>query len=541
MSIPYKKKPNHNSFKAQMSENRPDMQGLIVRGYDSLNASQFIPLRITHALKAQMWLKKLARHFITPATKPDSSPFPNGDPEHAVHVAFTYSGLVALGLPEEISKTFSRPFIEGMAYSYRDPNDPTATIRERSTILGDTGRNDPKHWYWGNKEKQEKQVDLILLIYSENREKLTALVSAIHSQIEGVAVVHRLDNYEYHPDKLSREHFGFGDGLSQPIIKGFSKAEGVDAENKLFNPGEFILGYLNEYGHYSPSPLVPAKSGVVDLPLAAGLPDKYDLGKNGTYLVFRQMEQHVETFWDYLYRHSKEDGVTKEDKAIRLGAKMVGRWPDGQPLVTCPLAPGVRDPNTLNDFNFARQDENGLHCPLGAHIRRTNPRDQVHTGRDRSDSLEMSRKHRMLRRGRIYGSPLKPDMNITEILSHIREGKFSAAAPADGQTPIVRGLHFICLVSDIERQFEFVQNVWANTPTFADLFNEVDPLIAPRSGAGQQHSASFSTPQKTIRKKYHDIPQFTTVIGGAYFFMPGIRALDYILSQTIKYANKPVA
>jgi deferrochelatase/peroxidase EfeB len=97
----------------------------------------------------------------------------------------------------------------------------------------------------------------------------------------------------------------------------------------------------------------------------------------------------------------------------------------------------------------------------------------------------------------------------------------------------VRGIHFICLVSDISRQFEFVQNVWANTSTFAGLCNEVDPIISPRPTPEQPECHEFTTPQHIVRNRYKNIPEFTTVVGGAYFFMPGISALKYIVKYSM--------
>jgi deferrochelatase/peroxidase EfeB len=141
----------------------------------------------------------------------------------------------------------------------------------------------------------------------------------------------------------------------------------------------------------------------------------------------------------------------------------------------------------------------------------------------------------MLRRGRIYGEPLDTHFNIDNLIAEGRkmypDKKSLESLPedADKEVPTTRGLHFICLVSDIERQFEFVQNVWANTSTFADLCNEVDPVISPRPTDDQPHCHEFTAPQELVRNRYQQVPEFTTVTGGAYFFMPGINALKYIL------------
>jgi deferrochelatase/peroxidase EfeB len=143
----------------------------------------------------------------------------------------------------------------------------------------------------------------------------------------------------------------------------------------------------------------------------------------------------------------------------------------------------------------------------------------------------MTKRHRLLRRGRIYGQPLDEQFIIDNIIDKAKQSPLWQEEN-DDQTRInnsVRGLHFICLVSDIGRQFEFVQNVWANTATFGNLYNEVDPLISPRPTADQPECDEFTAPKETFRNRYTKVPQFTTVIGGAYFFLPGIAALKYII------------
>ena len=437
-------------------------------------------------------------------------------------------------MPDEVINTFSREFIEGMT-GYTDKN--KKLTEERRTLLGDVGKNDSANWLWGN---NARPVDCVIMLYAKDKMALNALHRLVFTISEGVEIKPTVEPFET-KHKLSKEHFGFRDGISQPLVEGLgSKSEGAKDED-LVNPGEFILGYLNEYGSYSPSPYVNPCAKANEL---SGMhdSDKKDLGKNGTYLVFRQIEQHVEKFWSFLYQHSKEKAVTQTAAAVTLGAKMIGRWPDGQPLVTCPTGVCPITDDSLINFNYSVQDKYGINCPLGAHIRRTNPRDQVHTGRSPKDSLEMSKKHRMLRRGRIYGEPLAEEMNIEKMLDLVRHDKQKDKNDAtncnteiqesnNDKIKTVRGLHFICLVSDIGRQFEFIQSVWANTSTFGDLCNEVDPVISPRPTPGQPHCHEFTTPQEIIRNRYKNVPEFTTVVGGAYFFMPGIKALKYIMKQ----------
>ena len=512
MNPTIEKKTEQDTWKDEIDEGRKDMQGLIARGYDSLNAACFIFLKITDAVQAKAYFNNLILNYITSAEKKTwINPTPKGDPQNAVHIAFTSSGLKELGLNVN---TFSREFVEGM------------NTQQRSALLGDTENNNPKNWDWGNKEKE---VHCVLMLYARNNTALADLEKNVFTpKSPGVQLIKRVETFEYNDKDEDKEHFGFRDGLSQPVIRGFSKSSTAD-DHLLVKPGEFILGYINEYDNYSPSPYVERDAKSVDLPY---MPDdknknKKDLGKNGTYIVFRQIEQHVEKFWKFLYHNSKETAAGKTEKAIKLAAKMVGRWPEGQPLATCPDAAGMQA-DLLNEFNYFDPDKDGVRCPFGAHIRRTNPRDQVHTGRTQEDSVQMSQRHRMVRRGRIYGAPLDKKRNIENMIREVKDKNLEEKTK-DGKTEIVRGLHFICMVSDIGRQFEFIQNVWANTSTFGDLCNEVDPMISPRPTKDQPKCHEFTTPQQIIRNRYKQVPMFTTVVGGAYFFMPGIEALKYIM------------
>jgi deferrochelatase/peroxidase EfeB len=173
----------------------------------------------------------------------------------------------------------------------------------------------------------------------------------------------------------------------------------------------------------------------------------------------------------------------------------MGRWRSGAPLV---LAPDKDDPELAadsqrnNDFDYGKMDPYGYAVPLGAHIRRMNPRD---TGANVN-------RRRMIRRGATYGP-------------HLPEG-----APDDGME---RGIAAFVICASLIRQFEFAQNVWINDPTFHELGNERDPIVGNQDG-----TLDMTIPKRPIRKKIKGLPAFTNVKGGAYFFLPGIRALRYL-------------
>jgi len=137
-------------------------------------------------------------------------------------------------------------------------------------------------------------------------------------------------------------------------------------------------------------------------------------------------------------------------------------------------------------------DPYGYSCPVGSHIRRMNPRDT-------SDNMQ---RHKMIRRGGTYGPPLPED------------------APDDG---VERGIAAFIGCASLIRQFEFAMNVWVNDPQFKQLGNERDPFIGTQNG-----TFDMTIPKRPIRKKIKGLPAFTTIRGGAYFFLPGIKALRFL-------------
>jgi deferrochelatase/peroxidase EfeB len=195
--------------------------------------------------------------------------------------------------------------------------------------------------------------------------------------------------------------------------------------------------------------------------------------------------------------------------AVELAAKMVGRWPDGTPLVDSPEGPQTHL-QTHDRFVYAghptHPDPHGFHCPIGSHIRRTNPRDSL--GEIPQRSITLSNLHRMIRRGRAYGPPLVEDMDPAKLVT---------ASP----DRVERGLHFICLNAAIDRQFEFVQNQWANNPKFGELYDDPDPLI----GMADESPGTFTVQGRPVRRRYTGIPRFVEMRGGAYFFLPSIAAI----------------
>jgi deferrochelatase/peroxidase EfeB len=492
-----------------------DVQGLVRWGYAHMTESRFLLLRIKDARAARAWLRAAP---VTTATR--TTPRPST----ALQVALTREGLEALGVPAGVLQGFSAEFVAGLTGE-----------ESRSRRLGDVGASSPSGWDWGG---PGMAPHLVVLLYAElgrlepwtwevTREPWAAAFEVVPSPVPSL-----LDGIE---------PFGFVDGISQPVLDWEQRREldgvrDVIEYGNVLALGEILLGYRNEYGKYTDRPLVGRDDARgAALPPAADAPEMRDIGRNGSYLVIRQLRQDTRGFWEFLRRQTNGDpGAGRV-----LAEAMVGRALTGDPLLVTggrPI-PGVdpKDPDDVryNQFTFDA-DAHGTRCPIGAHIRRANPRNADIPGRPRSllarlvrtlgfgrqsfleDAIASTRFHRILRRGREYG-PWPPP---------------AAATPgppgAEGET----GLYFIALNANIARQFEFVQSAWLMGTKFGGLSEESDPLIGSRTPLpGCPVTSTFSLPQASgLRRRLTGLPQFVTVRGGAYFFLPGLRALRYLTS-----------
>lgn len=485
-----------------------DMQALLRFGFKHLTHASFLLLRIKNRDATRAWL----------ATAPVTSAVTcKPPPTTALQVAFTSEGLRALGVAPDIVEGFSNEYIHGMS---SDPN--------RSRRLGDVAKSDPCQWTWG---AQGQIPHVLVMLYAA-----PGLLDGFHQSIRAQCSAGFDELACLTTSELgSKEPFGFEDGISQPKLDWDRERPICDEEQYAYTNlaclGEFLLGYPNEYGGYTARPLLdPQRIGAAVLPRAEDAPDKADLGRNGSYLVMRQLKQDVYGFWRYLDQQAGSDPALRE----RLAAAMVGRTRDGEPLVgranEVIAGNGAEPKGDLNTFTY-RFDPKGLRCPLGAHVRRSNPRNAdlppgkpgfvsrlIRTlGFDaealENDLVASTRFHRLLRRGRNYGA----QVSLTEALSGSEAGSES-------------GLHFICLGANIARQFEFVQGAWIAGTKFDRLAGEGDPLLGHRQPSPDGSPTNlFSIPQaKGPDKRLTALPSFVTVCGGAYFFLPGIRALRYL-------------
>jgi Dyp-type peroxidase family len=477
-----------------MSQQLPleDIQGFVLRGYTFLY-SRYIFLQFKSTEQGRRWLGQVVE-LTTPSTQWKEKP------RLSQNIAFTYNGFVTLKLPDQTLKSFSREFIDGM--------------HSRCRIIGDTvAPSRPHEWELGNPEKPEQQIHALLILFGATTQDLKDFSdhhAEIRNAIGGIEVLHTVDGLKRFDKK---EHFGFLDGASQPPIEGSGIGladESTDPNSPVrsIKTGEFVLGYVNEYGVIPPSPVVPADAHSQKLPAVENKPDVRDFGKNGTYVVCRKLYQNVAAFRQFLKVNvaTFDEETSKLEKVSEiewLAAKLVGRWRSGAPLMLSPDKDDVIEgKKENNNFTFGNDPE-GLHCPVGSHIRRSNPRDTfgLPTAHG-AESFKAVNRHRIVRRGMTYGPALEGDKD-------------------DGED---RGLMFLCINTDIAVQYEFVQK-WMNDPSFNGLSYDQD--VFAHNHVGNSYG---SVPVTPVRKRINYTQNFVTVKGGAYFFMPGMTALRYLAS-----------
>jgi Dyp-type peroxidase family len=426
-----------------------DIQGNVLRGY-TMPAAAYLFLRIVHVGRARALMRRMLPQVMTAA--PWSAP-----PATAMNVAFTFAGLCELELPDRVLESFPEAFRDGMA--------------ARAERLGDRGPSAPATWEFVG-------AHVLVAVYAVDAAHLrAALGSILAADVDnGVELV-----FLQRAEALAggKDHFGFFDGIAQPAIAGAGveprpgdgQPDGAGGWRDVAT-GEVLLGYVDEDG---------------TLPAAALAP----FDRNGTFVVYRKLKMDVAAFRRYVASANYPGGPG------RLAAKIVGRWPDGTPLTLSPDGPDAAiagDPRRINAFSY-QDDGEGHRCPLGAHIRRANPRDSpgFFDGR-------LSNRHRIVRRGRAYGTPLPP-----------------GATEDDGSD---RGLIFVCFQADIWRQFETIQSLWIDDGDPFGLGRDKDFLVGEPHGTEgkmtiQGRPPFFLKPQ----------PRFVTLRGGDYLFQPSMSAL----------------
>jgi deferrochelatase/peroxidase EfeB len=513
-------------------------QGLVVCGFGTLPQGRALLLNIgatdPTAANRGAWLTTLEQIAAVTSAQPME-----GNASQATALAFTWTGLQVMGLSEPSLASFLPPFREGMMQEDRlrrlgdrrkgewqqtvIKGGPvwSANVPQSAAMAPKAGAYDVTRFFSETAFGGGDIVHAILLLYTPDEAAAAALVKRVEAALlpHDVKVVRRIDlSLQVEKSGVANEHFGFADGLSQPLPFDASKAvlqngQPVTSPDPIHGVplGDFLLGYDNGHHEIPPGPVVAGDEGrKVDRPTAAGLAPHpkamgfFDFGLNGSYLVVRELKQDVAAFWQSMDENAKTITSRDPDSSAHVTAdwlaeRVIGRNRKGQ--VLCPAGPMALDPTGQPDSNylFRANDPHGYGCPLGSHVRRANPRDSLAPTPDQGPTLlHSANNHRIMRRGRKYGPPIA-DPRVD-----------------DG---VDRGLLFMCLNTDIARQFEFVQTTWLLNSSFATLFEEVDPLVGP--------DGPMTLPEDPLRRMIH-VKTFVQMVGGDYFFLPSLPALRYL-------------
>jgi Dyp-type peroxidase family len=371
---------------------------------------------------------------------------------------------------------------------------------ETIATLNDTP---PSEWVSGFRSDR---VDGVFLIAGPDKSFVTSHGSSLRGRLgTAIKTVYSEIGTVRPGRERGHEHFGFLDGISQPGIRGLAPVSrpsaaperGLPGQDLLW-PGEFVLGYP---GQDRRDPVKPGPIAPLPAPWA----------KNGSYMVFRRLEQRVPEFRAFVAAQAARLGIYPE----LLTARMVGRWKSGAPLELAPLRDNPvlgADDRRNNDFEFG-DDPFQRKCPYAAHIRKVYPRD------DTSNEAEVQR-HRIIRAGIPFGPEVEPGETTTR---HSR------------------GLMFVCYQTSIARQFEFIQRSYANNPNFVggkrrpgggSVTPGFDPIIGQAAGNGaREMDEPFPNYPAGNRRTTLEIPkQFVELTAAAYFFIPSITALRTVLT-----------
>lgn len=448
-----------------------DIQGNILRAY-GFPFARYVFLNFTSQHQGMKFLGAVIPHIT------NSEIWLEEKPSSTLNIGLSRSALTALNVPTASINSFPVEFLNGMA--------------DRAKALGDVADSAPANW----DDVWQGRVDLWISINAlteEDRETKFKILEDLIAQTNGAEIlaIQNSNALTINGAPSKKEHFGYSDGIAQPDFEGShsvnTPGDGEIAGNgkwKDLKNGEFLLGYPNE----------AEEDGNLPVPML--------LAKNGSFMVYRKLEQNVKAFRDYVDAWGERYPGGKE----KLMAKFMGRWRDGTPLA---LSPEKMDPELVadaqrsNNFTY-RDDMDGAKCPLGAHVRRANPRDSI------LFNGKLASRRRIVRRGMPYGNYVPEGETVNEE---------------------ERGIIFMALNSSISRQFEFIQQQWINYGNDFHLGESSDPVLGNRPTPGR--FVIPGTGEDNPPFICSDMQSFITLKGGDYFFIPSITALHQLSAGLI--------
>jgi deferrochelatase/peroxidase EfeB len=473
-----------------------DIQGFILRGYRMPMVRHFL---LSVGVPAEA--RKLLGRFVNgdesdapqittakdwhvgfaPGPADDSTDAPRVKPDYCLNVGITWPGFIALGINDRVP-----------TLSFKSFNAFIAGAAERAELVGDTGRSAPQNWVGDFGKGRDHVLVTLHAISPDAMTSYTERLSGLFAEGNAFKEIWRQDGMAWiemidgKPTPCAKVPFGYTDGLSMTTIRGGPEKYPADHQQAC-EPWLFVL--QDEAENYF-------------------VPEPKELGLNGSFAVFKMIETDVVAFENFL--QSNKDKIDPE----LLAAKMCGRWRNGVPLALSPdtdSPPGGLTLEQLNDYEYVNADGSGdpkgLRCPVGAHMRRINPRGQPVTGQGQPGGSNNT--HRLIRRGLPYGPTYDPKL------------------PYDG---IKRGLLGYFINSNIENQYEFVLRHWVNDSEFAGAVRLNPKAKDPMIGTQNPEESIFVIPQANGAPpiKITGLLTFVTTKAAAYCFLPSVTALKFI-------------
>jgi len=473
-----------------------DIQGFILRGYRMPMVRHFL-LTVGVPAQARALLGRLVggnesdapqvttaedwRVGFAPGPADNPADAPRRKPDYCLNIGITWPGMTALEIKDRVPTV-----------SFKSFGAFTAGAAKRAERVGDIGTSAPQHWIGGfGTDNDHVLVTLhaispdAMALYSDRLVGLFAEGNAFREiwRGDGMAL---MDMKDGKPVPTSKVHFGYTDGISMTTIHGGPERYTPDHQQPC-EPWLFVL--RDDAENYF-------------------VPEPRELGLNGSFACFKMAMTDVVGFEDFL--QSNKDNIDPE----LLAAKICGRWRNGVPLALSPETDspsGGISPEELNNYEYVNADGSGdpkgLRCPVGAHMRRINPRGQPVTGQNQPGGSNNT--HRLIRRGMPYGPTYDPKQ------------------PYDG---IERGLMGYFINSSLENQYEFVLSQWVNDSEFAGAVRLHPKSKDPMIGAQNAAESIFVIPQAngTPPIKVTGFSSFVTTKAAAYCFLPSITALKFI-------------
>jgi deferrochelatase/peroxidase EfeB len=484
----------HSSTKTALELH--DIQGFILRGYRMPMVRHFL-LTVGVAAEARKLLGRLvsgdesdAPQITTaedwhvgfaPGPRDNPDDVPRHKPDYCLNVGITWPGLVALEVKDRVP-----------AVSFKSFGAFIAGAAGRAELVGDTGTSAPQNWIDAFKAESGHVMVTLHALSPEAMTTYTDRLSALFAeggafreiwQTDGMAWTEMVDGK---PTLCSKVPFGYTDGISMTTIRGGPERYTPDHQQPC-EPWLFVL--RDEAENYF-------------------VPEPRELGLNGSFAVFKMIKTDVVGFENFL--QSNKDKIDPE----LLAAKICGRWRNGVPLALSPETDspaGGIPPEQMNNYEYVNADGSGdprgVRCPVGAHMRRINPRGQPVTGQGEPGGSNNT--HRLIRRGMPYGPTYDPKQ------------------PYDG---IERGLLGYFINSSIENQYEFVLGHWVNDSEFAGGVRLPPKSKDPMIGTQDPAESIFAIPQANGAPpiKITGFSTFVTTKAAAYCFLPSITAIKFI-------------